>query len=72
MTRLLEQAFAAAARLAPADQDVLAAAILAEMAAEPHLQAALGRSVDGLASLAREAVEEYRAGRTDSLDPDQL
>jgi hypothetical protein len=72
MTRLLEQAFAEAARLAPADQDALAAAILAEMQAEPHWQAALGRSLEGLAGLAREAVEEYRAERTEPLDPDKL
>ncbi len=30
---------------------------------------ALGRSADTLRTLAREAVEEYRAGRTEPLDP---
>ena len=72
MTKLLEQAFAAAARLTPADQDALAAAILAEVEAEPRWQASLQRSADGLVGLAREAVEEYRAERTEPLDPDTL
>jgi len=72
VTKLLEEAFAVAARLTPADQDALAAAILAEVQAEPRWQASLGRSADGLARLAREAVEEYRTDRTEPLKPDTL
>lgn len=68
MTKLLEEAFAAAARLSPSDQDALAAAILAEMHAEPRWQGAFAQSGEALSRLAREAVEEYRAGRTEPLD----
>lgn len=69
MTKLLEEAFAAASRLSPSDQDALATAILAEMHAEPRWQSGFARSGDVLSKLAREAVEEYRAGRTEPLDP---
>jgi len=62
MTKLLEEAFAAASRLSPSDQDALAAAILAEMQAEPRWQSSFARSGEVLPKLAREAVEEYRAG----------
>ena len=69
MTKLLEEAFAAAARLTPAEQDALAASILAELQAEPRWREALGGSADTLRTLAREAVEDYRAGQTEPLDP---
>ncbi len=68
MTKLLEEAFAAASRLSPSDQDALAAAILVEMHAEPRWQGSFDRSGEVLSRLAREAVEEYRAGRTEPLD----
>ena len=72
MTQLLEQAFAAAARLPDAEQDALARALLAELASEGAIDAALGRRPDVLARLADEALEEHRAGRTQPLDPDTL
>ena len=72
MTKLLEEAFALASRLPPPDQDALAAAILAEVEAEPRWQATYRASADILSRLAREAVEEYRAGRSEPLDPDQM
>ena len=72
MTQLLEQAFAAAARLPDAEQDALARALLAELSSEGAIDAALERRPDALARLADEALEEHRAGRTQPLDPDTL
>jgi hypothetical protein len=72
MTTLLEKAFAEAAKLPVAEQDVLASRVLAELAAEDDFDRAIARSSDKLAKLAQEAVAEYRAGLTEELDPDSL
>ncbi len=72
MTKLLEEAFAAAARLSPPAQDALAAAILAEVQAEPLWQSSFDRSADTLARFAEEALGEHRADRTEPLDPNAL
>jgi hypothetical protein len=72
MTKLLEQAFAEAAKL-PADaQDALAAAILQEVASEERWAEAFAQHPDALAALADEALRELHAGTTKPLDPDQL
>jgi hypothetical protein len=71
MTRLLEQAFAEAAKL-PADaQDALAAAILQEVASEERWAEAFAQHPEALAALADEALRELRAGTTEPLDADQ-
>jgi len=72
MRKALEKAFRVASRLPDADQDELAAAILEELQADEHWDAAFARSQDALERLADEALEEYRAGRTEPLDPDAL
>jgi hypothetical protein len=72
MTKALKKAFEAASRLAEADQDELAAAILEELEADERWEAAFACSQDALARLADEALEEHRAGRTEPLDPDAL
>jgi hypothetical protein len=72
MTTLLEQAFAEAAKLPTAEQDLLASRLLAELAAEDAFDAAIARSSEKLGRLAQEALEEYRAGLTKELDPKQL
>jgi hypothetical protein len=72
MTQLVEKAFAAIARLPEAEQDAIAAIILEELASEERWQAALGASPDALGKLADEALAEYRAGKTQPLDPDAL
>ena len=72
MTRLLEQAFAAAARLPQEEQDALAAALLADLVSEAHVDEAIGSRPDALERLAEEALGEHRAGRTELLDPDAL
>lgn len=69
MTTLLQQAFVEAAKLSPAEQDLLASRLLAELAAEDDFDRAIARSADKLASLAAEALAEHRAGMTEELDP---
>ena len=72
MTKLLEKAFTEASKLSPAEQDALAAAILEEVAVEGLWEAAFARQPAALERLAGEALTEYRAGRTQPLDPGQL
>ena len=72
MTKLLEQAFAKAASLPPAEQDLLASRLLAELAEEDEFDRAIAASSDKLADLARHALAEHRAGKTEELDPDRL
>ncbi len=72
MTQLLEQAFAAASDLSPEDQDAVARALLADLASERDFDARIAATPDALARLADEALAEYRAGRTEPLDPDRL
>lgn len=72
MTKLLEQAFAEAAKLSTAEQELLASRLLAELAAEDEFDQAIARTSDKLAQLAEEAIAEHRAGLTEELDPDRL
>jgi len=72
MTQLLEKAFVEAAKLPDEEQDALARAMLEELAAERRWDDLFGRSEDVLGQLAAEAEAEYRAGRTQRLDPDKL
>jgi len=72
MTTLLQQAFVEASKLSPAEQDLLASRLLAELAAEDDFDRAIARSADKLAGLAAEALAEHRAGMTEELDPEQL
>ena len=71
MTKL-EQAFAEATKLSPAEQESLAAVILEEIASEARWQSAFANSTASLERLAQEALEEHRAGKTLPLDPDQM
>jgi hypothetical protein len=72
MTKLLEKAFAEAAKLPTAEQDLLASRLLMELAPDDDFDDAIARSAGKLASLAREALAEHRAGLTEELDPDRL
>lgn len=71
MTRLLEEAFKAAAKLSAAEQDALAQAILAEVAAESQWDRRLAETSRELERLADDALRDHRAGRTRPLDPDE-
>ena len=72
MTQLLEQAFAAAARLPSEEQDALARALLADLASERLIDERIAGATEALEALADEAIAEHRAGRTAPLDPEQL
>jgi hypothetical protein len=72
MTRSLERAFAAAARLPETAQDELAEAILAEIQAEERFDGTLEASREALERLADEAVAEHRGSKTEPMDtPDR-
>ena len=72
MTRLLEEAFAAAARLPAEEQDALARALLDDLASERGIDEAIASTPSALDRLADEALGEHRAGRSQPLDPDRL
>jgi hypothetical protein len=72
MTKLLERAFFQASKLPPAEQDVLASRMLAELEAEDRFDEAIAASADKLAKLAREALAEHRAGLTQVCNPPQF
>jgi hypothetical protein len=72
MTKALKKAFEVASRLPDREQDELATAILEEMAADERWEAAFAQSQQTLERLAKEALEEHRAGQTKALDPDAL
>jgi hypothetical protein len=72
MTKLLEEAFAEAAKLSAQEQDALAAVILEELASERRWDQAFADSADLLAQLADQALAEHRAGKTQVLDPERL
>lgn len=67
MTELLEKAFAQAARLPAGEQEAFAQFVLAELESEARWARAFAGSQDELASLAQEAVADYKAGRTRPL-----
>ena len=67
MTKLLEKAFAQAARLPAGEQDAFAEFVLAELESEKRWARAFAASQDELASLAQEAAADYKAGRTRPL-----
>ena len=72
MTRLLEEAFAEVSKLPEGEQDAIAAWLLQELASEQRRQKLFAESQDMLASLADQALTDYRQGRTLELDPDNL
>ncbi|MBN2282153.1 MAG: hypothetical protein JXQ65_16345 [Candidatus Marinimicrobia bacterium] len=71
-TVLLDQAFTKAAKLPDEEQDSLAKWILAELASDQKWHYLLNQSEDELAEMAKEALEEYKKGKTSDLDLNQL
>ena len=69
MTTMLQQAFQAASLLPEAEQDVLAARLLAELASEDEFDAKIAKMAGKLSPLSQEAIAEFQAGKTLSLDP---
>lgn len=72
MTTLLQQVFAEAAKLSDEEQDLLAARLRAELAAENEFDRTISRSSDKLVKLADEALAEHKRGETRELDPQEL
>lgn len=72
MTERLEQAIARLKALPTDKQDAIATLILDELEEEQRWDESFARSPDLLAQLAAEAMSEYRAGKTQELDPETL
>lgn len=72
MTEFLEQAIAKLKALPANEQDAIAAMILEELEDEIQWDEAFAHSQDSLAKLASAAMAEYRAGKTEELDPETL
>lgn len=68
MTELLDKAFAEAANLPEHEQDVLAKALLEDLAAEEKWDETFANSHDKLAVLADEALAEFEQGKTMPLE----
>jgi hypothetical protein len=72
MTERLEQAIAQLKTLPADKQDAIATLIIEELEEEQRWDESFARSPDLLANLAAEAMAEYRAGKTQELDPETL
>jgi hypothetical protein len=72
MTELLARAIAQLKALPADEQDAIAAMILEELEDEARWDTTFAKSQDVLAKLASEAMSEYRAGKTQELDPETL
>ena len=72
MTELLEEAFAKVARLPDHEQDAFARWLMNELESEQRWSRAFETSQRRLSELAREALEDDLADRTEPLDPDRL
>jgi hypothetical protein len=72
MGKLLEKVMTEASKLPDQEQDAFAAFMLAELESERRWDDLFARSQDVLARMAEEARQEYRAGLTKPLDPNEL
>lgn len=72
MTQLLKKAFDEASKLPAEEQDALARTLLEQLASEAHWPDKLAATEDVLAELADEALSEFRSGKTETLNPDEL
>lgn len=72
MTQLLEKAFKEASKLPDLEQNRLARWRLEELLAEQKWDALFAESEDVLTDLADEALSEYKQGKTQILNLDEL
>ncbi|MEK7247158.1 MAG: hypothetical protein AAB092_01670 [Chloroflexota bacterium] len=72
MNAKLKEAIEALSRLPEDEQEELAQVILLEIETADKWDASFARSQDLLKRMAEEAMEEYRAGETEPLDPDKF
>ena len=71
MTALLEKAMSQINALPPEEQDAVASLILEEIESEKKWDDLFAGSQGQLAQLAKEAIAEYKAGKTKPLDPER-
>jgi hypothetical protein len=71
MTALLEKAMKHVNALPPEEQDAVASLILEEIESEKRWDELFAGSQGQLAQLAREAIAEYKTGKTKPLDPER-
>lgn len=73
MGKLLERAIEEAHKLSDDEQEAVGAWLLAEIESERRWDELFSRPPsEALERMAAEALEDFRAGRTTPLDPDQL
>lgn len=72
MTKLLKKAVAEVEKLPEEAQDRIAAQLLQELADDARWSSQCAASSNQLERLAAEALEDYRAGRTEELGFDEL
>jgi hypothetical protein len=72
VSKLLEQAIAELAKLPETQQESMAQWILDEVADEARWDRAFAGSAPQLETLGKKALEDYHAGRTGELNPDEL
>jgi hypothetical protein len=72
MIPLLEKAIQEISKLSEDEQEAFAAMILAELESEKRWNDLFSESEDILSELADEALKEHRAGKTKTLDLDEL
>ena len=70
MTESLEKAIAKLKTLSASEQDAIATLILEELEDDTLQDKAFEQSQDALATLAAEAIAEFKAGKTQPLDSD--
>lgn len=68
MTRLLEKAFEEASKLPDEEQDALAEMLLNDLTSEQRWTEAFAKSQDKLALLAKEALNEFKQGKTKLIE----
>jgi hypothetical protein len=72
MGKILDKAIEEASKLPEQEQEAVGAWLLTELESERRWDELFARSQDLLAKMAEEARQDYRAGRTEPLDPDKL
>jgi hypothetical protein len=72
VTELLEKAIAELSRLSDEEQNSMAQWILDELEDERRWDEAFSNSLPQLEQLAKKALDDYKSGRTQELDPDEL
>lgn len=72
MNTKLKEAIEAISQLPEEEQEQLASLILLEIESEEKWRKSFAESDDMLTEMAKEAMEEYRAGKTEPLDPESF